>query len=131
MTIPSSDASIPVLTQIISTPKAGGATAKQPSATDASSTPVSSGTSGQAAQMKTDEDWKALELKLNERVLRQILRRVDFVIEHRVKESLADILQVATEELIKEIRSGLQVTLEDVITRAVAQEIARVQAINN
>lgn len=130
MSISSSDASIPVLTQIIGTPPLVTAPVSQPAA-PVGKPPASSGSAEQSAQSRTDEDWKALELKLNERVLRQILRRVDFVIEHRVKESLADILQVATEELIKEVRRGLQVTLEDVITRAVAQEIARVQAIKN
>lgn len=129
MSISPSDASIPVLTQIIGTPPAVAVGTSQAAAV--AKPPLASGSAENAAQLRTEEDWKALELKLNERVLRQILRRVDFVIEHRVKESLADILQVATEELVKEIRSGLQVTLEDVITRAVAQELARVQAINN
>jgi len=129
MSISPSDASIPVLTQIIGTPPTGAVGTSQAAAV-AKPLAVSS-TADKNAQLKTDDEWKALELKLNERVLRQILQRVDFVIEHRVKESLADILQLATEELIKEIRSGLQVTLEDVITRAVAQELARVQAINN
>lgn len=129
MSISSSDASIPVLTQIIGTSPVAGVAASQPAASVAKPSPT--GAAEQIAQTRSEDEWKALELKLNERVLRQILRRVDFVIEHRVKESLADILQVATEELVKEIRGGLQVTLEDVITRAVAQELARVQAINN
>jgi len=129
MNISPSDASIPVLTQIIGTSPVGAVGTSQADAV--AKPPLASSAADKNAQLRTDEEWKALELKLNERVLRQILRRVDFVIEHRVKESLADILQVATEELVKEIRGGLQVTLEDVITRAVAQELARVQAVNN
>lgn len=119
MSIPPSDASIPVLTQIIAEPGEAVSIRQQPLA----ATSVSARNSGD------DERWKRLELKLNERVLRQILRRVDFVIEHRVKEALADVLQQATEDMVKEIRRGLHVTLEDVIKRAVAQEIATVQAI--
>ncbi len=148
MSTPKSDISIPILTQIIAPSAANaantpgkkegrvtssaagipgtfdlgssaslGASASSVGAADASSLPLA------------DSDWKGLELKLNERVLRQILRRIDFVVEHRVKESLADALQVTTDDLIKEIRRGLHTTLEDVIKRAVAQEIARVQSV--
>ena len=130
MNIPSSDASIPVLTQIIASPPVGSVGASKP-VVPVENPSNTSDVAEPTVQIRADEDWKTLELKLNEQVLRQILRRVDFVIEHRVKESLADVLQVATDELIKEIRNGLQVTLEDVVTRAVAQEIARVQAIQN
>ena len=126
MSIPPSDASIPILTQIIGAPPGSDA---QPVANSMERAPPE--TASSPSPNRTDGDWKALELKLNERVLRQILRRVDFVIEHRVKESLADVLQAATEDLIQDIRKGLHVTLEDVIKRAVAQEIARVQAVKN
>ena len=129
MSIPPSDASIPVLTQVIGAPKADAVSERPVVAVNQTATPGQ--TQERGGVQRPDEDWKALELKLNERVLRQILRRVDFVIEHRVKETLAQVLQSATEDLIKEIRSGLHVTLEDVIKRAVAQEIARVQAIKN
>ena len=119
MSIPPSDASIPVLTQILSEPIADA---------EAKSEPVAKAVT--EAEARYQEDLKMLELKLNERVLRQILRRVDFVIEHRVRDALAEMLQSATEDLVKEIRRGLHVTLEDVIKRAVAQEMARVQAIS-
>lgn len=117
MNIPPSDASIPVLTQIIAEP--GDMAGASPFSV------VAEARTGAGE----DERWKTLELKLNERVLRQILRRVDFVIEHRVKEALSDVLQQATDDMVKEIRRGLHVTLEDVIKRAVAQEIATVQAV--
>jgi len=146
MSTPKSDISIPILTQIIapsgpnatSTPgkKVGRVTSPDvgipvslEQAAGAVAPPLSGVTQESSDALAFESDWKALELKLNERVLRQILRRVDFVIEHRVKESLADALQVTTDDLIKEIRRGLHATLEDVIKRAVAQEIARVQSV--
>lgn len=129
MSIPPSDASIPVLTQVIGTPTADADPERPIVAVNQIVMPGQAQEPG--ALQRPDEEWKALELKLNERVLRQILRRIDFVMEHRVKETLAEVLQSATEDLIKEIRGGLQVTLEDVIKRAVAQEMARVQAIKN
>ena len=73
------------------------------------------------------EEREILELQLNERILRQLQGRIDFVLEHRVRDSLADVLQTAIEGLTSEIRRGLHQTLEEVIARAVAQEIARLQ----
>jgi hypothetical protein len=40
---------------------------------------------------------------------------------------LADVLQVAVEGLATDIKRGLHQSLEQVITQAVAQEIARLQ----
>ena len=58
-------------------------------------------------------------------MLRQVLSRIDFVLEHRVRDSLADVLQTAVESLAVEIRSGLHKTMQEVISRAVSQEIAK------
>ena len=71
------------------------------------------------------EEWQQLEQTVHENVLRQVLSRVDFVLEHRVRDSLADVLQTAVESLAVEIRSGLHKTMQEVITRAVSQEIAK------
>lgn len=75
----------------------------------------------------TEEDWQKLELTLRESILKQVLARVDFVLEHRVRDSLADVLQLAVEGLAIDIRTGMQNSLEDVITRAVTQEINKVK----
>jgi hypothetical protein len=135
MSATKSDTSIPILTQMLAdtatslpAKKSSRAVVSAETVTSASST-ASFSHQEQVAEHKFEGEWKALELKLNERVLNQILRRVDFVIEHRVKESLSDVLQATTDELVKEIRRGLQVTLEDVIKRAVAQEIASVHSV--
>lgn len=71
------------------------------------------------------EEWQQLEQTVHENVLRQVLSRVDFVLEHRVRDSLADVLQTAVESLAVEIRSGLHKTMHEVISRAVSQEIAK------
>ena len=127
------DASIPVLTQVIGAPAAVeassqfGAVAPQPQPVSPQGTPPA--VSVPNSPSRTEEEWRALELRLNERVLRQILRRADFVIEHRLKEGLSEIVEKATQDMVREIKDGLQATLEDVVMRAVAQEMARVQAI--
>ena len=71
------------------------------------------------------EEWQLLEQTMHENVLRQVLSRIDFVLEHRVRDSLADVLQTAVESLAVEIRSGLHKTMQEVISRAVSQEIAK------
>lgn len=75
-----------------------------------------------------EEEWRLLEQTLRENVLRQVLSRIDFVLEHRVRDSLADVLQTAVESLAMEIRSGLHKTMEEVITRAVSQEISKAKS---
>lgn len=72
-------------------------------------------------------DWERMEAEIGERITRQVLGRVDFVLEQRVRDSLADVLQVAVEGLAQEIKRGLHQTVEEVIARAVAQEITRLQ----
>lgn len=80
-----------------------------------------------AAPQWSSHDWQRMEAELSERLSRQVLGRIDFVLEQRVRDSLADVLQVAVEGLAQEIKRGLHQTIEDVIARAVAQEITRAQ----
>ena len=74
------------------------------------------------------EDFEAMEMKLRENVLKQVLTRVDFVLEHRVRDSLAEVLQTAVDQLADEIRSGLKQSLQEVVTRAVNQELSKLQS---
>lgn len=75
----------------------------------------------------SEAQWDALEHRISERVLRQLQNRIDFVLEHRIADGLTDAVQQAVEAMTAEIRRGLHHTLEDVITRAVSQEIAHLQ----
>lgn len=120
------DSSIPVLTEIIppnadffseiSDYSAGFAAPEQESSQKTHSNHIHA------------EEWQQLEQTLRENVLRQVLSRIDFVLEHRVRDSLADVLQTAVESLAMEIRSGLHKTMEEVITRAVNQEISKAKS---
>ena len=73
-------------------------------------------------------DWAALEKSLNEKILRQLQTRIDQVIEHRIKEGLAEVLTLAVNNLSSQLRAGLTKSLEDVIQRAVSQEISKLQS---
>jgi len=74
------------------------------------------------------EAFQQLEQTVRENVLRQVLARVDFVLEHRVRDSLAEVLQNAVDQLADDIRAGLRQSLEEVITRAVAQELTKLKS---
>ncbi len=82
----------------------------------------------QDALVLSAEDFEAMEMKLRENVLKQVLTRVDFVLEHRVRDSLAEVLQTAVDQLADEIRSGLKQSLQEVVTRAVNQELSKLQS---
>lgn len=73
------------------------------------------------------EEWQLLEQTVKEGVLRQVLSRIDFVLEHRVSDSLAEVLQVAVDKLADDIRAGLRQSLEEVVTRAVTQELSKIK----
>lgn len=124
------DASIPVLTEVIK-PEELLASTKPAATMVIASTNASPSIEKETASNnypgKTEEDWQALEQSLRENVLRQVLTRIDFVLEHRIRDNLADVLQIAVANLSTEIRSGLHKTLEEVITRAVTQEITKVK----
>lgn len=66
-----------------------------------------------------DEEWTRMEQKISERVLTQLLSRIDTVLEERMQEVLSTSLQRAVEE----IKQGLHQTLGEVVSDAVAQEI--------
>ena len=113
---PAFDASIPVLTEVFDdTPP----TAPAPEAADLEARAV--GGFG-------EREWAALERRLAERILQQLQGRVDFVLEQRLRDSMADVLQHALAGLTEEIRTGLQQTIEKVVARAVAQELTHLQA---
>lgn len=127
------DTSIPVLTEVIQPEELLTPPVPAPAS---DSNADASGTMSQETNPATtsdytgkhEEDWLALEQTLRENVLRQVLARIDFVLEHRVRDNLADVLQIAVTNLSTEIRSGLHKTLEEVITRAVNQEIYKVKS---
>lgn len=83
-------------------------------------------TNKEVAPTMSAEQWKELEVSVRENVLRQVLSRVDFVLEHRVSDSLAEVLQTAVDKLADEIRVGLRNSIEEVVKRAVTQELSKI-----
>jgi len=119
-----SDANIPVLTEVIDLPPAEAAHPAEAFSGDGSDDAAETTA---PPRLISEADWLALEQQIKENVLKQVLTRVDFVLEHRVRDTLADVLQTAVESLAQDIRAGLKNSLEDVVTRALSQEIAKIK----
>ena len=126
------DQSIPVLTEVFSDkpappppprsePAARAATARQDN--------LNAALEVQAINTWTEPEWNLLERRLSERILQQLQGRVDFVLEQRLRDSMEAVLASAIAGLTDEIRAGLQQTIEQIVVRAVAQEVTHLQAL--
>ena len=62
---------------------------------------------------------------LNQRVLADVQRQVDAMLEYRLREALGPVLARAADALINDAREELSRTLKDIVARAVSQEIKR------
>jgi hypothetical protein len=125
---PAFDASIPVLTEVFQDQpvKREAPEAIVPPAVPAAS---EADLEARAIDHLTEPEWARLERRLSERVLQQLQGRVDFVLEQRLRDSMAEALQHAMDGLTSEIRESLQQTIEKIVVRAVAQELAHLQTL--
>jgi len=65
------------------------------------------------------------EEQLVQRVLTDLQRNADLMLEYRLRQALAPALARLSDALIRDVRDELAVTLHDVVSRAVNQELAR------
>lgn len=115
------DASIPVLTEVVrDDPAPAAAPVSAPAA------PVAAATTAPAEILGTD--WQQFEREISERILQQLQARVDFVLEQRIRDSIAGVLDVSLRELTGQLREGLHDTLGQIVSRAVQQEITHLRA---
>lgn len=136
------DSGIPVLTEVISPDEIIAENSAAATPATAAETPVAVAPAPSPAPVQSfiepedtpqsssglsAEEWQLLEQTVKEGVLRQVLSRIDFVLEHRVSDSLAEVLQVAVDKLADDIRAGLRQSLEEVVTRAVTQELSKIK----
>jgi len=108
------DASIPVLTEVVTDPGAAAASAPEP---------VAERLERRATERWTGEEWSVLERRVTERVLQQLQGRVDFVLEQRVRDAMADAMQRTLESFTTDLREGLHEALGEIVRGAVAQEL--------
>jgi hypothetical protein len=63
--------------------------------------------------------------QLTQRVLNEVQRHIDLMLEYRLRQVLGPILARAADGIVKDARQDLAATLRDVVARAVSQELAR------
>jgi hypothetical protein len=128
---PAFDANIPVLTEVFTDQpvRKEAPEAVAPPAAEAAPAASEADLEARAIDHLTEPEWARLERRLSERVLQQLQGRVDFVLEQRLRDSMAEALQHAMAGLTGEIRESLQQTIEKIVVRAVAQELAHLQTL--
>ena len=102
---------VPTLPEVVAIPESPAA--------PVSATPVP------APQLPVAPARSADEEELVQRVLADVQRQVELMLEVRLREVLAPVLTRATDALMREARNELASTLREVVARAVAQEITR------
>ena len=125
------DQSIPVLTEVFSDKHADSPAAAPAPRSFAEQVyeEIGSTLEARAISSWSDAEWLLIERRLSERIVQQLQGRVDVVLEQRLRDSMEDVLKNAVTGLVSEIRSGLQDTIEKIVVRAVAQELAHMQAL--
>ena len=59
------------------------------------------------------------------RIVGELQRQVELMLDYRLRETLTPVLSRLADALVREARSELASTLRDLVTKAVAQELAR------
>ena len=124
------DAGIPVLTEIIEIPHIEPEPwlePHQPVLTEAQPQPQTGTVDEADVDGWLNEEWNRLERKIGGRILQQVMARLESVIEQRVRDALAEVLQVSVESLATDIKHNLQGALRETIFEAVRDEISRMQ----
>lgn len=122
------DASIPVLTEVFQDQPVKEA-APAIEATAPAQEEADAEVEARAVDNWAGPEWDRMERRLCERILHQLQGRVDFVLEQRVRDSMEEALQQAMAGLTDEIRRSLQDTIEQIVVRAVAQELTHLQTL--
>ena len=124
------DNSIPVLTEVFTDEPAAEPIKAEPAPPQVPmQEALNAALEARAVDSWTEPEWNLLERRLSERILQQLQGRVDFVLEQRLRDSMEEVLTHAIAGLTSEIRVGLQATIEKIVVRAVAQEVAHLQAL--
>lgn len=115
--------SIPTLTEVVTWPATTSSTAPLPAPVPA---PVPVPVPAQATAPPPPAVVAATsEAELMQRVMSDLQRQVDLMLEVRLREALAPALVRATDTLAREARKELTAALKDIVAQAVARELGR------
>lgn len=67
------------------------------------------------------------EAQIAQRVLGDVQKQIDGMLDFRLKEAIAPLLARHSEALVRDLRDELSRTMRDVVTRSVAQELAKLR----
>ncbi|MBD8564174.1 hypothetical protein IFU01_07860 [Oxalobacteraceae sp. CFBP 8763] len=136
---PAFDASIPVLTEVFAEPNTPAVPVAQPAPVVEAEAPpppapvvaalqdAPEALERRAVDHWSGEQWSVMERRVTERILQQLQGRIDFVLEQRLRDGIAEAVDKAMTSFSADIRNSLGDTLSDVVTRAVSQEIAHIR----
>ena len=110
---------VPTLTEVVEWPQSAQPVAAVAPALSPLTTAAASSSSSQGAETLPSE------AQLVQRILADLQRQTDLMLDYRMRERLTPLLARATDNLIREARGELASTLRDMVARAVAQELAR------
>ena len=113
---PSAPDRLPTLTEVLMPPE------QAPSSTRMVPEPQADAPGGGAAASLPPEG--ADQDKLVDEMLDAIQQRIDVLYEYRVREALAPALARLADRVVLELRDSLAETVREVVTRAVAEELA-------
>jgi len=65
------------------------------------------------------------EVQLTQRVLADLQRQVELMLEVRLREALAPLLARATDTLVRDARKELSAAMRDIVAKAIAKELGR------
>lgn len=121
---PAFDPSIPVLTEVFNEPVLTDVVSEPAApASPPALAPVAEQLERRALERWTGEEWSVLERRVTERVLQQLQGRVDFVLEQRVRDAMADAMQRTLESFTADLREGLHGALGEIVRQAVDREL--------
>ena len=114
---------VPTLTEVVAWPESRSASAAAPAPPDAQARaePVAAPTPTPTRSLPPGVS----EDQIVERVLADLQRQVDLMLDYRMREVLTPILSRAVDSILRDTRQELASTLRDAVGRAVAQELSR------
>jgi len=117
---------VPTLTEVVAWPESTSKGAPLPDLP----VPAAQGGAEPVAATPTPTPTRSLppgvsEEQLVERVLADLQRQVDLMLDYRMREVLTPILSRAVDGILRDTRQELASTLRDAVARAVAQELSR------
>ena len=91
----------------------------------AAAEPVAAGASNPATTRPSGGKPTPNEVQLTQRVLVDLQRQVELMLEVRLREALAPLLARATDTLVRDARKELTAAMRDIVAKAIAKELGR------